>query len=364
MNIYTPLQTLFPTRQPPVAPRRILLVRPCCIGDVVLATAALAALRRAYPAARITWAVGGWSRQAVETHPMLDDILDTGPDALPVRSVAGMRRFAAQVQRGNYDVAVSLVRSPLMSLALYMARVPHRAGLDSDGRGFGYTVRVPVDPSVARHEAELYLDVVRALGVDTDGLYAQIPVREDDRDFVRALAIKRPYVVINPTGGSNPGMRMDAKRWPPAHFAALANRIASRLNAGIVLIGGPHDRAIIAQVQAALMVRAASFVGTLSFGQIGALAADASVYIGNDTGLTHLAAAAGARTAMIFGPSDPARYAPFTPDSLVLWKPVSLRAGGVAAGTPQDWDWVRDGISVDAAARELMAFMAHGRAVR
>lgn len=364
MNIYTPLKTIFPTRQPPISPRRILLVRPCCIGDVVLATAALTALRRAYPKAHITWAVGGWSREAVEMHPMLDDILDTGPAAMPVRSPADMRRFAAQVHAGNYDLAVSLVRSPLMSMALYLARVPHRAGIDSGGRGFAYTVRAPADPIIPRHEAEIYLDVVRALGVDTDGIYANIPVRDDDREAVRGLAIKRPYVVIHPGGGSNPGMRMDAKRWPPANFAALANRLASRLNAGVVLVSGPHDRPIVAQVQSALMVRASAYAGTLTFGQIAALAAESLVYIGNDTGLTHLAAAAGARTAMIFGPSDPLRYAPFTPDSLSLWKRVPLRTGGVAAGMPDHWDWARDGISVDAAAEQLLSFMSRRRVVR
>jgi ADP-heptose:LPS heptosyltransferase len=98
-------------------------------------------------------------------------------------------------------------------------------------------------------------------------------------------------------------------------------------------------------VQQQLTYPAVEFAGNLSFPQIGALAAGALLYLGNDTGLTHLAAASGGRTVMILGPSDPARYAPFTPDSLALWKPVTLRAGGVAAADVSNWDWERDGIA-------------------
>ncbi len=357
MNIYTPFNRMFPRRDPLPHPRRILVVRPCCIGDVVLATVVLPALRRAYPDAHLTWAVGGWSREVVEHHPLVDDILNTGSDALPVRSMAGMRRFVAQVRSGNFDLVVSLVRSPLMSLALYLARVPHRAGIDSADRGFGYTVRAKVDPAAARHEAEIYLDVIRAMGLSSEGCYANVGFTDDDRTVARGLDIQRPYVVVNPNGGSNPGMAMNAKRWPPESYAGLANRLTSRLNAGVVLLGGPQDKPTIAQVQSALMVRASAYVGTLSFGQIAALAADSLLYVGNDTGLTHLAAASGAKTAMILGPSDPARYAPFTLNSIALWKPVEMRAGGVAAGTPENWDWSRDGISVDDAATQIFAFL-------
>ena len=109
---------------------RIVLIRPCCIGDVVLATAALQALRRGYPDAHITWAVGGWSRQAVDYHPALDAVLDTGDAALPVQSLRGFWRFVRQIRAGDFDLCVSLVRSPLMSAAVWLSGIRTRAGLD------------------------------------------------------------------------------------------------------------------------------------------------------------------------------------------------------------------------------------------
>jgi ADP-heptose:LPS heptosyltransferase len=362
--VFALLSRVFPTRPPPADPRRIVLILPCCIGDVVLATATLKALRRAYPTAQITWAVGTWSKAAIEHHPLLDAVLDTGNEALPVRTPAGLLHFVRQLKAGNYDLAVSLVRSPLMSAALLLSGIPHRAGVDSAGRGFGYTVRAVVDPNVPRHEAEVYLDVVRALSKDASNSYANVPVADEDRDTVQRKLIERgvtgEYLVVNPAGGRNPGMDMDVKRYPPEQLAELVNRLAALMGAQVVLVGGPNDEALVSAVQTRLDAPAAAFVGELSFGEITALAHGARLYIGNDTGLTHLAAAAGAKTVMILGPTDPRRYAPFAPDALALWKPAALVAGGVAAGTPENWDWARDGISVDEAEKEIRAWLEKG----
>lgn len=342
---------------------RIVLILPCCIGDVVLATATLKALRRGYPQAHITWAVGSWSRAAVENHDLLDAVLDTGAAALPVKSLRGFNRFVRQLRAGRYDLAVSLVRSPLMSLAVLLSGIPQRVGLDSAGRGFGYTVRVPVDPRQARHEAEIYLDTARALGLDTSGCYANLPVTDQNRQSVHELLTRRgadpsSYMVINPAGGRNPGMVMDAKRWPPEHFATLADRLVPKLGVRhLVLIGGPGDEPLVNAVRLRAQTSPLALVNELTFGQIAALAHEARLYLGNDTGLTHLAAAAGAPTVMILGPSDPARYAPFAPNATALWKPVRLREGGVAAGILADWNWSRDGIGVEEAEERILSFL-------
>ena len=360
IHLYRALSALFPTRAMEAIPQRIALIHPCCIGDVVLATAALKALRRGFPDAHITWGVGGWSRQAVADHPLLDAVLDTGPAANPAQGPAAMWRFARLLRNGSFDLVVSLVRSPWMSLAVAHSGIPNRAGPDSLGRGFGYTIRTRVNPQSARHEAQIYLDVVRTLGIDTSGCYANVPVHDADRQSMRGLlkeiGVTGDYVVVNPAGGSNPGMVMDAKRWPPQHFAALANALANQLGVRLVLIGGPQDGPLVESVKVRINAASAAFAGTLTFGQIAALAHDSHVYIGNDTGLTHLAAAAGARTVMIFGPSDPVRYAPFVPEALALWKPVTLR-GGADTGAPVDWDWLRDGITPEDAIPRVLDFL-------
>jgi hypothetical protein len=87
------------------------------------------------------------------------------------------------------------------------------------------------------------------------------------------------------------------------------------------------------------------------------LAAEALIYMGNDTGATHLAAASGAHTVAIFGPSDPQRYAPFVPGTLVLWEPTLVPATGVAGGTISEWTWAEDGIGPEEALEQIVWYM-------
>ncbi|MEL6404404.1 MAG: glycosyltransferase family 9 protein [Chloroflexota bacterium] len=341
---------------------RIIFIRPCCIGDVVMSTAALSALRDAYPQAHITIAVGGWSRHAIAYHPAVDAILDTGKSALPIYSLGRFRKFVQQLRAGNFDIAISLVRSPLMSLALLFSGIPTRAGIDSNGRGFGYTHKHRISPADTTPEAQIYLDTVATLGIPTQGYQINLPILEDARQHVQntlaSHSISRPYIVIHPGGGSNPGMLMHSKRYPPAQLAQIANALSAEYDAHIILIGADADQPITDALQAHLNTPATIFLNAFTFPQIGALAYDALLYLGNDTGLTHLAAASGAKTAMLLGPSDPRRYAPFTDNSIALWKPTTLNHGGVDSADTTQWDWSHDGIMPETALSELHAFLS------
>lgn len=360
--IYPLLSRLFPTTTAPLpTPQRIALIQPCCIGDVVLATATLCAFRRAYPTAHITWVVGSWSSAAVRGHPAVDALLDTGAAANPAASVSGLLRTARLLRSGQFDLAISLVRSPWMSLACWLAGIPQRIGLDSAGRGFGYNRRAPIDPAIPRHEADIYLDTARVAGIDPSGCHANLPLNPADQVAVgQRLAsdqIGQRYLVIHPGGGVNPGMTLVSKRYPLERLRELTARLMSHYQADAVIIGSASDHALVEALRADLPGRSTGWINP-AFGEIGALASGAMLYLGNDTGLTHLAAASGALTVMIFGPSDPQRYAPYGQRSAAIWKPAAVSVTGVAGGIPADWDWESDGISVDQAYREIVRIVS------
>lgn len=361
LMIYSILGRLLPQRDMTSTPRRIVVIRPCCIGDVVMATAALSALREAFPQAHISFAVGTWSVPAIAKHPALDAIINTGAADLPTRSPREFLRFVQELRTGNFDLAVSLARSPLMSLAVYLSGIPLRAGLDSAGRGFGYNLRVPVDPAAREHESAIYLRVVSAVAGRTCRAYANLPVdpaaEADIQRRLRTEPVSGAYIVAHPGGGNNPGSTMASKRYPPAQFADLLDHVARETKAALILIGGPGDEDLVDAVRQRLNKPATTWVNQLNFAQIAALAAASRCYIGNDTGLTHLAAAAGAVTVMMMGPSDPQRYAPFTKNHLVLWQSTALTAGGVAAAPISAWDWARNGFSAEAGAEQVLDFL-------
>ncbi len=332
---------------------RILLIKPCCIGDVVFTTPLLAALRGAYPNAHITWAVNTSIAPMLQEHPHLNTVYAVGETVNPA-SPPYLFRFVRQLRRLRPEIVFVPDRSRWYALATLLAGIPMRVGLNSGGRGFAYTHKAALQPEVVRHEADIYLDLARILGIPTDGLWAFIPLTaaaatQAEHTLHQAGLRHGGYLIVHPGGGVNVGMRMLEKRWPAERFAELAERLAKRLDARIVVIGAPSDREAVGRFKAALRDACLDWSERFSLAETAALAVRAALYIGNDNGVGHLAAAAGARVLMIFGPSDPRRYAPFVPPDRArcAWRPIALPSGGVAGGVPCHFDWARDGVSVD-----------------
>lgn len=335
--------------------RRILLIKPCCIGDVIFATPLLAALRGAYPNAHITWAVNTSIAPILQEHPHLNAVFPVGETANPA-SPRRMFGFVRQLRRLRPEAVFVPDRSRWYALATALAGIPVRVGLNSGGRGRLYTHRATITPEAIRHEAEIYLDLARILGIPAEGLWAFVPptvaaAAQAERLLYEARLAHGGYLMVHPGGGVNVGMRMVEKRWAAENFAALAERLAERLSAQIAVIGAASDRESVTRFKAALKSGCVDWSERLSLPEIAALAVRAALYIGNDNGVGHLAAAAGAKVLMIFGPSDPRRYAPFVPPERAryAWRPIALPPGGVASGAPRSFDWTRHGVSVDEA---------------
>jgi len=355
------LQTLFPRRPLPSNPKKIIVIKPCCLGDVVLATAAIAALKVRYPQAKIDVAVGQWSQAALKNNPHIYTLIDSGAVGQGHYRWADLWGLAQKLRQQNYDLAITLDRSPLVGLLPWLAGIQHRIGLDSYGRGFAHTVRVPV-PAEPRHEALIYLDCAAATGLTTvdrsrSKFWPEFYPTEDDVATLPPLK-KKPFVIIHPSGGLNPGMQMLDKRWPVERLAALADQL-SAAGFHIVLTGVAADGPLCQKVAGQMMTATPqTLAGTLTLGQFGALCRQAQLFIGGDTGAMHLAVASGCKTLAIFGPSNPNRYAPFAPpeQGRYLWCETHLPPGGVGQGRVTNFSW-ETGVTVEeawAACRELL----------
>jgi len=348
--------------------QRIALIKPCCIGDVIFATPLLSALQRGYPEAQIEWIVSSSAIGAIRNHPALARAVDCGPLANPASRPASFLNLGRLLRAGKYDLAVVPDRSPLIGLAVLLSGIARRVGLDSAGRGFAYTVRARIDPGEVRHEAEIYLDLARALGLSTEGCIVNVPPSAQALESTQAILQRnrvdlrdpRKVIVVHPGGAVNVGMTMLQKRWPAGNYAALADRAADHINGQIAVIGIKSDQEAIERFKQSARHPVTDLSNQLSLAEIGALASLAAVYLGNDNGVAHLAAASGGKVLMIFGPSDPRRYAPFVPPdrARIAWRPVTLPERGVSAGGPADFDWQRDGVSVDEAWDSLLPLLA------
>jgi len=282
---------------PPPNPS-IVILRRCCLGDVLSSTPMVDAIRRRYPLARIDYATSAYARPAIEGNPDLSGTIEPR---------------VASLRRGRYDVAITLERSPAAGMLPWLAGIPIRVGPNNLSRGFAHNLRVACPPD--RSEAGIALDCAAALGVSTDGARARFcPTDHDEAAAAKLLddagLASAQLVAMAPGGGVNPGMSLTGKRWPPNRFAALAERLFEDFGWRTILLGGPGDRPS-GQAVAGAAPSSHDFTGGTSFGQMGALIRRCRLFVGNDSSPLHLAAAVGTPFAGIFGPSDPVRHRPF-----------------------------------------------------
>ncbi|MDQ2903316.1 MAG: lipopolysaccharide heptosyltransferase II [Ktedonobacteraceae bacterium] len=314
-------------------PRAIVVIKPCCLGDLLMTTPLLEVIRRAYPEASISYVAGTWSKVVAEHQPTVNEVIDCGTVGIPGRyRLKDYLALARTLRRRRFDLAFALDRSPMLTLLPWLAGVPRRVGPDSLGRGFSLTDRVPVSssPEHLQHQAEIYLDLARAINLPVEHPRMRFVPADEERRAVLATS-SRMLVALFPGGGSNPGMELTVKRWPWERYRELAGRLVNELSARVALIGGPDDAALNQQIMEGLTVPDGTIVnlaGTTSFGQLAAQLEQCMLFIGNDSSPMHLAAAVGIPVIAIFGPTSPQEYGPYPPDDprhIAIWRHPSGR---------------------------------------
>jgi heptosyltransferase-2 len=293
------------------APRRILVRANNWIGDVVMISPSLKLLRETYPEAVIEVVARPHVADCFTGHPWVDHVVLHDP-AGRHRGVRGFLALASELRARRYDMAVLFQKAFGAALLAWLARVPRRIGHATDRRSFLLTDAVPADGAVPHH-VEFFLQVAHAAGCGTQPLPRRVWFHpgDDSRAFAEAFldrsgAGRYPFLAAFCTGASKP-----PRAWHAERFAGLAATLAKEHGAGIVVLGGPGDRDAAAVVLRAAGEHGIDAVGCTSVRQMAALMERCRVFVGNDSGPMHLAAALDRPILALFGPGSPARTAPY-----------------------------------------------------
>lgn len=302
-------QPLAPARWDWSAVRRVLVVRLRSIGDTVLATPSLIALRRFLPGARIDVLLEDWVAPLLEGFEEADRIITVGRGSLGARLSAAWGLRAAR-----YDVIYNLHGGSTAALLTWAARGRARVGYASYRyAGLHNHAAPPASELWGRektHSAEQQLALLGWTGVPvTDRPRARLAVTEEARAQIsrrlRAAHVEesQPFALLHPAAA------FASKTWDAANFARVADFLSTRGIAAVAAVA-PHEREVALSVESQARARVVAF-DDLSLPELTALAACARVFVGNDSGVAHIAAAVCTPAVVVFGSSNVAHWRPW-----------------------------------------------------
>lgn len=293
------------------------------IGDAVMSTPALMAVRETYPKARITLLANQLVGQLLQGHPAIDQVLvfDRKKEH---HGLAGRLRLAHKLKNEQFDLAIVLPNSFDSALIPWLARIPQRWGKASDGRSLLLTKRYyAADSQTGPHEVAYYLGLLAEFNIHGSVASPCLSTSAEEDltavDFLARHGISSGDVLLGVNAGASFG---SAKRWYPERFGEVAKQLAAAWGARIILFGGPDETAIVAEIEQALQGNCLNMAGKTSVRQLMALIKRCNFFITNDSGPMHIAAAFGVPVVAIFGPTDHKGTSPCSDKAVIVRQAV------------------------------------------
>lgn len=278
---------------------KVLVRMPNWIGDAVMSTPALGAIRAAFPASEIVLAANPLVSELMTPHPFCDRVVVYDKRGAH-RGVPGLWKFCRLVAGERFDLAILFQNAIEAAIIVKLAGINIRAGYSADGRGILLTDRVKVSKDARRmHHVQYYLNMLARLGVPPAAKKLRLQCTVEERNWAGGILGSGRWAAINP--GAAYG---SAKRWYPERFAQVADALASEFGYGSLLVGGPGEIGISSEIESLMRSKPLNLVGSTSVRQLMALLASVDLVITNDSGPMHVAAAFDRPIVALFGPTD------------------------------------------------------------
>mgnify|MGYP003393251197 CR=1 FL=1 len=291
--------------------KKILIRGTNWIGDAVLTMPAVNAVRKRFPDAEISILVKPWVAELFENSPDIDRIIIY--DDKKYSRLCGKRKLISDLKKYKFDMAILFQNAFEAAFLTYFAGIPIRYGYNTDGRGMLLTHKIVLsDETLNKHQVWYYLDLLRPLGINIEKPELSLKIGNKDKaaalNILKKNRIKKGDLII----GINPGASYGhAKRWFPDRYAKLADRLIERHAANIILFGSKDDKEVANEIASLSSHKLINLAGKTSLSEAIALIERSRLFITNDSGLMHIAAALNVPVIAIFGSTSPERTGPY-----------------------------------------------------
>ena len=310
--------------------RRIVIRGPNWLGDAVMCEPALSQVRTLFPQAEITLLVKPGIADLLAQHPEVNRTLvydDRGRHA----GLVGKWTLAAVLRRHRFDLAILFQNAFEAALISFLAGIPRRFGYATDGRTLLLTDPVTVPPRTAqRHQVEYYWDLLKPLGGHGPAPAPRLFVTPDESALIAGRLADAGIGPSDPVIGVNPGSTYGhAKRWLPDRYAEVVNRVVtdvqgrSGARVGVAILGAKGEEPLGKAIADQIKTRTVVCSGQTTVRELMALVKRCQLFLTNDTGPMHVAAAFKVPLVAVFGPTDWQTTSPFGVDAQLVRQPVS-----------------------------------------
>jgi len=310
-------------------PMKILIINPFGIGDVIFSFPMIEAIREAHPDCEVHMVCNERTHEIIALNPSVQKSIIFNRDrmrSLLKHDLLGFVRKAkelmAVIKKEKYDACLDLSMGREYALVMMLLGIQKRVGLDFKSRGRFLTDKISILGFDFKSVREYYMDVAKAWSskVEDTIVYPTL---------TRPLAQIRgydKYIVVAPGGGKSWGKEAHFKQWPPDRFAAVVKRLASDLSAKIVILGDDDEKALCESMTGQDACPDATLWIGKSLTEVMSILQGATLFVGNDGGLLHLANVLHTPVVGIYGPVNEKVYGPLPgSEHAVITEPVECR---------------------------------------
>jgi heptosyltransferase-2 len=296
---------------------KILIRATNWVGDAIMAIPALQAVRNRHPQATISVLARPYVADIYRHQHLCDELISYDPKGLH-HGITGRERLAEELKALKFDTALLFQNAFDAAWLTWRAGIPQRIGYARDGRSLLLTeaVSVPKPGEIPVHEQFYYLELLRRAGwIDSlpteTCVILEVSVEQKNRAEKSLLAAgarpRFPRIALGP--GASYG---SAKCWPPARFAEFVNLFRCETDADVILFGTGAEQSVAEAIATKIKGSSISLIGKTAIADLPAFLSNCQLFVGNDSGAMHVAAAVGLPVVALFGPTDPLGTAPIT----------------------------------------------------
>lgn len=306
--------------------KRVLVIHPYGIGDLLFVTPVLRALRLIPTVDTVDLILGSRTSAVVENNPHINEIFVLDKDKL--RRQTRQENFkelwalGMKLRAKRYDLLLDFSLRPEYAFwSKFLLGIPKRAGFAYKRRAIFHNIRYPLPEGYwGQHAADFYAGLAEKAGIPVTDRFLEYYFPQEE-DFEEKISAKlnfsgRDYITVSPGGGDSWGKEAEFKRWPAKYFAEFIKKLRAKIDfSGVCFLGSKSETELCEELKKSIDGPAVVLAGETSLSETAMILKRSKLFIGNDGGLVHLAHALNVPLIAFYGPVPPEVYGPYPPSS-------------------------------------------------